>query len=161
MRSGATAVVKTRTAAALLGCGWMLSVAFASALWAGDARLIEGDGPARVVVQATDATVDEVMAVLAGRFQFTVERSAPAAQPLRLSGRFEGALDEVLDRVLRHQGHMLVRSADATAGISRVVLIEAKGAAPAPAGASTSDLSSPIAALKARMQLPERKEAGR
>jgi hypothetical protein len=161
MRAVSTAFVRTSAApaAALLGCGWLIAAALATGLWAGEARLIEGQSPDRVVVQLSDAAVDEALAVLAARFQFEVERGAPAAQPLRISGRLEGTLEEVLDRILRHQGHMIVRSAKARAGVSRVVLIEAKGGAPAEAPAAS--LASPIAALKARLQLQERGQTGK
>ena len=61
-------------------------------------------------------------------------------------------LDELLAHVLRHEGHMIVRSAEARAGVSRVVLIAgATGGVPAPT------LAGPIAALKAKLR--ERVEA--
>jgi hypothetical protein len=129
-----------------LGC-WML----ASPLWAGQARLVEvTDAERVVVVETSDADVDEVLAVLAAHFGFAVERSAPSGQTVRFSGRLSGSLDQLLERLLRHEGHVIVRSAEARAGISRVVLLEAKsGAPPAPA------LAGPIAAIKARLGLKD------
>jgi hypothetical protein len=124
----------------------------AGKLWAGEARLVEGSTPDRVVVEAGDATTDEILGVLARHFEFAVERSAPPSQPVRISGRLQGSLDEVLERLLRHEGHMIVRSAEARAGISRVLLLQAKGAAPTPAGAPAPNLPNPIAALKTRLQ---------
>jgi hypothetical protein len=152
MRSVLTAIVRAK-AALLIACGWLAAAAVAPALWAGEARLVEGQSSELVVVEASDASVDEVLAVLGARFQFTVERAGPAAQPLRLSGRFAGTLEEVLDRLLRHQGHMIVRSAEAKAGVSRVVLLEAKaGATSAP---PTGGPASMAASVKARLQQKE------
>jgi hypothetical protein len=125
----------------------------AAPLWAGQVRLVEGGGPERVILETSDVGADEALAVLAAHFGFAVERSGPSDQAVRFSGRLEGSLDELLERLLRHEGHMIVRS-DAGAGIGRVVLMEAKGgaaAAPAVAG--------PIAALKAKLR--ERAEAGK
>jgi hypothetical protein len=133
--------------ALLLAC-WLA----APPLWAGEARLIEETGPERVVVEASDATVDEVLAALARHFEFAVERNAPANQPVRFTGRLQGSLDELLAHVLRHEGHMIVRSAEARAGVSRVVLIAGAGGAPI-----APTLAGPIAAIKAKLR--EREEA--
>jgi hypothetical protein len=152
-----TSMSPARAAAALvlatLLAGWML----AAPLHAGEARLVDGAGPDRVVVETSDATTDEVLAVLSRHFEFSVERGAPPSQPVRFSGRLQGALDEVLARLLRHEGHMIVRSAEARAGISRVVILQANGAAPPPTSAPMPTVQSPIAALKARMQALEQK----
>ena len=150
MRSARPVRVGTaRAGLALLLASWLI----APALWAGEARLVEETGPERVVVEASDATVDEVLAVLAQRFEFVVERNAPANPPVRFSGRLQGSLGDLLAHVLRHEGHMIVRSADARAGISRVVLIAgAAGGAPI-----APTLAGPIAAIKAKLR--ERQEA--
>jgi hypothetical protein len=118
----------------------------AAPLWAGQARLIEGVGPDRVIVEASDAGADEVLAVLASHFGFEVEGSGTPGKAVRFSGRLQGSLDQLLERILRHEGHMIVRSETAGAGIGRVVLMEAKGGAPAPA------IAGPIAAIKARLR---------
>jgi hypothetical protein len=133
---------------ALLLASWPI----APDLWAGQARLVEEAGPERVVVEASDATVDEVLAALARHFEFVVERNAPASLPVRFTGRLQGSLDVVLAHVLRHEGHMIVRSTEARAGVSRIVLIAGvAGVAPAPT------LAGPIAAIKAKLR--EREEA--
>src|SRR5688572_7657139 len=75
---GATALAM----ASFLG-GWIL----AGPLQAGTAHLVEGGGPDRVVVEASDATTDEILGMLAKHFAFAVERTASASQPVRLSGR--------------------------------------------------------------------------
>jgi hypothetical protein len=142
-------VVTVGAPLALLLASWL----FAPALWAGEARLVEEAGPNRVVVEASDATVDEVLAVLARRFEFVVERNAPANLPVRFSGRLEGSLDDLLTHVLRHEGHMIVRSTEARSGISRVMLIAGAGGGPPMA----PTLAGPIAAIKAKLR--ERVEA--
>jgi hypothetical protein len=121
---------------------------YASPLCAGQARLGETAGPDRVAVETSDASVDEVLAVLAAHFDFAVERGAPSDQTVRFSGRLEGSLDRLLERLLRHEGHVIVRSPGARGGISRVVLLEGKsGAPPVPV------VTSPMAAIKARLGL--------
>jgi hypothetical protein len=114
---------------------------------AGEARVVEGSDPGQVVVDTSDATAEEILGALSAQFEFTLERSAPSGRPIRYSGRLQGSLDQLLDRLLRHQGHLIVRSADARAGISSVVLIETKDRAPPPA------VGGAIAALKAKLQL--------
>jgi hypothetical protein len=141
---------------AVRACGSALAFWFmASSLWAGEARLAEGSGPDRVVIEASDASVEDILAILAARFEFAVERPAADAsgQPVRFSGRLQGSLDEVLERLLRHEGHMIVRSAEARSGISLVRLIEAKGG-----GMPSPSVAGPIAAIKAKLQLRERDE---
>lgn len=137
----------TMVAALLFG-----GLAPAPSLWAGEARVVEEVGAGRVVVETSDAGVDEVLAALALHFAFAVERGAPPDQTVRFSGRLSGSLDQLLDRLLRHEGHVIVRSAEAPGGIARVVLLESKGGAtPAPA------VAGPIAALKARLGIKEAK----
>ena len=81
-----------------------------------------------------------------------VERSAPSGQTVRYSGRLSGSLDQLLERLLRHEGHVIVRSAEARGGIARVVLMETKGGTtPAPG------LAGPMAAIKARLGFMEGK----
>ncbi len=137
--------VKAGFLASLLGC-WAL----APAVWAGQARLVEEAGPERVVIETSDASIDDVLAVLAEHFEFVVERNAPSSQTVRFSGRLQGSLDKLVERLLRHEGHMIVRAAEARGGISRVVLLDAKsGPTPAPT------VAGPIAAIKARLGLKE------
>jgi hypothetical protein len=153
----------SRWAAAAFGLATLLAGwALAGPLWAGEARLVDGVGPGRVVVEASDATTDEILAVLAKHFGFAVERSASANQPVRISGRLQGSLDEVLARLLRHEGHMIVRSAEAPAGIGRVLILQGRAGVPAagaptaaPGSAPAPALPNPIAALKARLQARE------
>ncbi len=143
--------VKAGFLASLLGC-----CALAQSAWAGQARLVEESGPEQVVIETTDASADEVLAVLATHFDFAVERDAPSSQTVRFSGRLQGSLDNLVERLLRHEGHIIVRSAEARGGISRVVLLDARsGPPPAPT------VAGPIAAIKARMGLKERSETGK
>jgi hypothetical protein len=154
---GSMVAAFARAAAALgarIGCRLLAAAlcgSLAGSLWAGEARLIEGSSPEGVVLEAADAGVDEVLAVLAKQFQFTVERNAASGQTMRFSGRLQGSLDQVLERLLRNEGHMIVRSSEAHAGISRVVLFEAgKSGAGLPTAAGP--LAGPIAALKAKIR---------
>jgi hypothetical protein len=143
--------VKAGFVASFLG-GWALT----PAVWAGQARLVEEAGPERVVIETTDASVDEVLAVLAVHFEFVVERTAPSNQTIRFSCRLQGSLDKLVERLLRHEGHMIVRSTEARGGINRVVLLDANsGSPPAPT------IGGPIAAIKARLGLKEPTAAGR
>jgi hypothetical protein len=97
---------------------------------AGEARIVEASGAERVVIDARDACGEEIVEVLARRFEFIVERHAPPSRGICFSGLLEGSLDQLVERLLRHEGHIVVFSPEAPAGIKRVVLVEAKGAAP-------------------------------
>jgi hypothetical protein len=129
----------------LLSCGgyacWLVTAS------AGEVRVIEASGPEQVVVETSDATAEEVLGALAVQFEFAIEDRAPPSQPIRYSGRLEGSLDDLLERMLRHQGYVIVRSAEARAGISSIVFLEAKEGAP------PSAVGGAIAALKAKLQL--------
>jgi hypothetical protein len=125
-------------------------------LWAGQARLVEAADPDRVVVETTDASIDEVLAALAAYFEFDVERGAPSDQTIRFSGRLTGSLDQILQRLLRHEGHVIVRAVEARGGVSKVVLLEAKGGPP-----PAPSVAAPIAAIKARLGLKEANTAGK
>src|SRR5262245_28402503 len=107
-----------------LVCCWVLLLVPS---WAGEVRTVETSGSDRIVIETTDASVDEILAVLAAHFEFAVERGARPGQAVRFSGILHGSLDQLLERLLRHEGHIIVRSADARARVSRVVLFEAKG----------------------------------
>jgi hypothetical protein len=124
--------------------------------WAGQARLVEEAGPERIVIETADASIDEVLAVLAAHFEFVVERSAQSSQAVRFSGRLQGSLETLVERLLRHEGHLIVRSAEARGGISRVVLLDAGSGSP-PALAVTG----PIAAIKARLGLKDPNASGK
>jgi hypothetical protein len=107
-------------------CGWALLPASG---WAGEARVVDMNGSERIVIETSDASLDEVLAALATHFEFAVERNFPPGQAIRFSGRLHGSLDQLLDRLLRHEAHIVVRSAEARAGVSRVVLLQSKGVA--------------------------------
>jgi hypothetical protein len=133
-------------------CCWALLPA---AGWAGEARVVEGSGPERIVIDTSDANLEEVLAALAAHFEFAVERSAPLGQAIRFSGPLRGSLDQLLERLLRHEGHIVVRSAEAPAGIARVVLLHAKGVAPPPTVQEKLTALSAGFPLKAKQQLPQ------
>jgi hypothetical protein len=147
MRRASSVKLTLRSRAALAPFFCLALSCFLPAVHAGEARVVEGNSPDRVIVEASDATADEVLAALAAYFQIVVERSGQPSQPVRLSGRLQGTLDQLLDRLLRHEGHMIVRSAEARAGISQIRLFDAKGGVPPPGVADA------VAAIKARLQL--------
>lgn len=146
---------KTATLAVMLAW-WLACLPAAAPLWAGQVRVVEGDGPERVIVETNDAGAEEVLAALAGHFGFAVEGSAPSGQSVRFSGRLQGSLDELLERLLRHEGHMIVRSRAAAGGVERVVVLEPKGGS---APLAAAGIAGPIAALKVKLR--ERAEGGR
>jgi hypothetical protein len=154
----ATAGVKAGALVRPLAC-WLPCLLLAAPLWAGQVSVVEGDGPDQVAIETTDASADEILAALAGHFRFDVERSVASAQAVRYSGRLQGSLDALLERLLRHEGHMIVHSRQAQGGIERVVVLDARGVPPTSAAAPTASVAGPIAAIKAKLR--EREETGR
>jgi hypothetical protein len=124
-------------ALATLPCCWTLSLLLAPG-WAGEARLVHAGSPDRVVVETRDANADEVLEVLSSRFAFAVVGHARAGRDMRYSGPLHGSLDQLIERLLRHEEHVVVRSAEAAAGVSRVIFLDAKGGGPANANGSAS-----------------------
>ncbi len=76
---------------------------------------------ANVVVEAKNATVDEVLEKLGEQYGFKTERTG-GADAQRISGRYAGPIDTVLARVLRGEGHLIERSPEAPTGIVRIVV---------------------------------------
>ena len=142
------------TPGAVLGLAALFSCwAFAPG-WAGEVRVVETSGSDNVVIETKDASVDDVLAVLAVHFDFAVERNDVSGQAIRFSGPLQGSLDQLLERLLRHEGHIIVRSAGARAGVARVVRLK-EGEAPAPSFADKLATLSVGFPLKARLQAPE------
>lgn len=98
--------------AALFTCAVLASVQ-ASALGAG-VRVQTSEDAVRV--EARDATGAEILAALAEHFALTY-RGAPASE--RISGTFEGPLDEIVKRVLDDYNFVISRS---SAGLEVVVI---------------------------------------
>jgi hypothetical protein len=90
--------------AALFACAVLASVQ-ASAL-GGDVRVQASEDAVRV--EARDATGTEILAALAEHFALSY-RGAPASE--RVSGTFEGPLDEIVKRVLDGYNFVITRSA--------------------------------------------------
>ena len=80
----------------------------------------------RIVVVANEASLDEIMARLGEAQGFQIVRAGAAASPEPFTGRFEGSLNKVLERVLHTESHMVVHSANVACGIARIVLFGAK-----------------------------------
>lgn len=149
-------------ALAVLSCCWTLSLLLAPG-WAGEARVVEAGSPDHVVVETRDADADEVLEALSARFAFAIEGHARAGGAMRYSGPLHGSLDQLIERLLRHEQHVVVRSAEAAAGVSRVIFLEAKGGGPADANGSASAVAARDSLLssmsagypaKAKQQVP-------
>jgi len=76
-----------------------------------------------IVVVADNATIDEVLARIGERFDFTVERVSSGGNTKTYSGRFAGTPDQLVTQMLRGQGHVVVWSTNAPAGIGRILLL--------------------------------------
>jgi hypothetical protein len=76
-----------------------------------------------IVVVADNATIDEVLTGIGERFGFSVERVSSERDKKMVSGRFVGTPDQLVTQMLRGQGHIVVRLADAPAGIGRILLL--------------------------------------
>lgn len=72
-----------------------------------------------------NSTVDDVLNGLGERFGFTVERVSPESTRELISGRFTGNSDQIVARVLRGQGNVVIRASDSPAGIKRILLVGA------------------------------------
>jgi hypothetical protein len=93
---------------------------------AGDVRIAENAGPGHVVLEVDEATLDQVLGVLAAHFEFSVKHVAGPSGSESISGRFQGSLDQLLQRVLRHDGYVIVRSPQSKAEISEVMVLDRK-----------------------------------
>jgi hypothetical protein len=98
-----------------------------------------------IVVVADKATIDEVLTGIGQRFGFSVERVSSERDRKMVSGRFAGTPDQLVTHMLRGQGHVVVRLADAPAGLARILLL---GSSEPIAIANTSQLAPqvPVAA---------------
>src|SRR5262245_10521523 len=90
---------------AALACGWALAL-FPATGWTGEARVIASSAASRVVIDARDANIGEVLAALAAHFEFAIDGQAVSEQAVRFFGRLEGSLDQLLERLLRNEGHI-------------------------------------------------------
>jgi hypothetical protein len=76
-------------------------------------------------VEFDGSTVDDVLIGIGQQFGFTVERVSPESSRTLISGRFVGNTDQIVTRVLRDQGHVVIRASDAPVGIKRILLVGA------------------------------------
>lgn len=133
----ASALVRSRCLAAvsflLLGAGGVSAANVSLELAGGDAH---------IVVEAQDATVQDVLEKLSEGHGFKVERADQARDDAKISGRFEGPFSHVLERVLEKENHFVEHSLNETGTITRVVLYGAQ-----PASAPQADASSSSAAV--------------
>lgn len=94
--------------------------------WAGGVTMTAAER-GMIIVVADYATIDDVLTLIGKRFGFTVERISPEPDTKLVSGRFAGTPDGLVAQMLRGQGHVLVRQADAPAGIERIFLLGSRG----------------------------------
>lgn len=129
-------MVTTRTRTWTAWCSAMLGLCALTSMglgtaWAGDARVADGATSRHVIVDANDAGLDEVLAALSERFGFAVDHVTSPNERVRFSGRLEGSLEGVLGRILRNEGHIIVRAEKSQAGISSIIVMGPKVGAPA------------------------------
>jgi hypothetical protein len=127
-------------------------------VWAGDVQIERADSPDQVILNLKDASVDEVLEALAARFGLKIERERRTAEPARFSGRIQGSLDHVLERILRHESHIIVRSPSSPGGIGRVAVLganqSAKASLPAAPGGAPSTTPAATPAVNESAQEP-------
>ncbi|CAA2142684.1 hypothetical protein [Hyphomicrobium sp. ghe19] len=143
----ATALVQSRCLAAL---GFALLGAGAAS--AANVSLEVADGDAHVVVEAQDATVQDVLQKLSEGHGFKVERADQARDDAKISGRFEGPFSHVLERVLEKENHFVEHGSNEPGAITRVVLY---GAQPAITPQADAPSSSAAVASPPRPKLVE------
>jgi hypothetical protein len=116
---------------ALIRAGVAVCVAACTSVqvWAGDVQIERADSPDQITLNLKDASVDEVLEALAARFGLKIEYERRTAGPARFSGRLHGSLDQVLERILRHESHIIVRSPTSPGGIGRVAVLGASQSA--------------------------------
>ncbi|MFA5949772.1 MAG: hypothetical protein WC807_05765 [Hyphomicrobium sp.] len=105
----------------------------------------------RVVLEVQDATVETVIARLAEDRGFLVETPGDGAQADTFSGRYEGTVSEVLERVLEDENHVIEYSSSQQGGIARIILY---GRAHARPGAVQSNAASAFAAAPVPLAPP-------
>ena len=76
-------------------------------------------------IDYADSTVDDVLNTMGERFGFAVERVSPESPRRLISGRFIGNADQIVTRILRGHGHVVIRAIDVHFGIQRILLVGA------------------------------------
>ena len=112
-----------RSVALMLLAGFAFGISSASA---GTVTVSGEDPNASISVTVENATVADVLAQLREKFDFEVEDLAHAGTDEAFDAKLAGNLADVLQRLLRNRNHVIVRSAEAASGISRVVIINDK-----------------------------------
>lgn len=112
-----------RSVALMLLAGFAYGFSSASA---GTVTVSGEDPSASISVTVENASVADVLAELREKFDFEVEDLAHAGTDEAFDAKLSGNLVDVLQRLLRNRNHVIVRSAEAASGISRVVIINDK-----------------------------------
>lgn len=80
----------------------------------------------QMTVEATDATLLEVMQKIAQASGIQFDNPQSMSEGLRLNGTWTGSVETVLGRILRNTGHVLVRNSSMASGISRIMILEGR-----------------------------------
>lgn len=107
---------------------WLWLVLLFAGTWpafGGSVEIREGASPGRVSVDARDASPVDILAKLGQKYGFTVESSGGKGQPM--TGKLEGKPEDLITRLLRHEGHVVHRSAGKPLGVSRIILLGKSG----------------------------------
>ena len=102
-----------------------------------------------IAVDSFDADVDEILGQIGQSQGFQIERVGPAPVE-KVSASISGPLVDVVARILQNENHVILYSATAKAGISRVVLF----------GVGAKSDNQPGSAVMAAAALSKRTTAG-
>jgi hypothetical protein len=126
----------------------LLTAAFlvvAPAAQAGTVNVKDGPTAGEIVVEATDASLKEILLAIGNRFDFAVDQTSGANVSGTTSGRWAGPVRSVVARLLdNNAGHVVVLNEDRPGGIGRILLVSVKSAPLGmAAGATVADGAAP------------------
>ena len=84
-----------------------------------------GSRPGQVVIEATDGSIDEILAQLGQSHDFKTERLAGSESPRMWSGRYQGSLEDALANILAGENYLVEHSRGAKFGIANVKMFGA------------------------------------
>lgn len=76
----------------------------------------------RLTVTVKDARLDQVLVHLGQRFGFKIERRGKQRPKDKITTIYQGSLDSVVNRLMRHTNHLIVRAPGDNARIVKLVL---------------------------------------
>jgi hypothetical protein len=115
-----------------------LALIFTSSDLRADGVNIESDNPATSIkVQVDKATIGDVLQALHEKYGVELAGNLDADSDAPMSTTFQGRLPDILERLLRNQNYMLVRSKKNPTGVEKILIAvpgsKAPKTAPAPA----------------------------